>query len=162
MINRKKLQQVLFLAIFVNCCLVLLITSVSVSTENWVIARPVRQLPNSNFDGSWKLSLPALKNSSLFKNISLELSKAIEFDKAIEDYFGSDEDDELYLPIDLAKNDCKRYNGKIKFGLFKGVWLLNYAYGCKNRITRVSSKFLIALKFLFKTCYFFKPILNIY
>lgn len=136
MINRKKLQQILFLVIFVNCCLVLLITSISLGTENWIIAKPIRQISDSNLDSSWKISLPAIKNSSLYKNISFELSRAIE---ETNDYFGSDEDSELYLPIDLAKNDCKRYNGKIKFGLFKGVWLLNYAYGCKNRITRVSS-----------------------
>lgn len=44
-----------------------------------------------------------------------------------------------YVKIDFnAKSDCKRYNGKIRFGLFKGIWVLNYAYGCKNRVNRVS------------------------
>ena len=133
MINRKKLQQVLFTIIFFNCCLTLLTTIISLSTDYWVVARPVRQLPS---DSQWKISLPILKNSSFYNNISSELTKAIE---ETNDYFDSEES-ESYLPIDLAKKDCKRYSGKIRFGLFKGVWVLNYAYGCKNRITRVSSK----------------------
>ena len=145
MVNRKKLQQLLFLTIFVNCCLVLLITSISVSTDYWVIAKPIRHLPP---DENWKLSLPVIKNSSLYKNITSELSKVIE---ETSDYFESDEDSKLYLPIDLAKKDCKRYSGKIRFGLFKGVWLLNYAYGCKNRVTRVSSKFFRNMNILFFT-----------
>ena len=146
MANRKKLQQIIFIMIFVNCCLVILITSVSVSTDYWVTARPIRQLPPDlillnklNFLHQALTTLPVKNNDSFYydKNISLQLSRAIE---DTSDYFDSDEDDEHFLPIDLAKKDCKRYSGKIRFGLFKGVWLLNYAYGCKNRITRVASK----------------------
>jgi hypothetical protein len=29
--------------------------------------------------------------------------------------------------------DCIPLNGMIKFGLFKGVWFLNYGYGCRIR-----------------------------
>ena len=29
--------------------------------------------------------------------------------------------------------DCIPLNGMIKFGLFKGVWFLNYGYGCRKR-----------------------------
>ncbi len=55
-----------------------------------------------------------------------------------------DDDDEEFSPSELfAKKDCVRYNGKIKLGLFKGIWLLNYAFGCKNRVNRVSSNFLL-------------------
>ena len=152
MVNRKKLQQIIFLSIFINCCIVILITSISVSTDYWVVARPIRQLPADlillNKLNSLHTSLPGatLKNVSqnhdkhVVGNLTTQLSQAI--DENNSDYFDSDEDDQLaILPIDLAKNDCKRYMGKIRFGLFKGMWLLNYAYGCKNRIARVSSMF---------------------
>lgn len=75
--------------------------------------------------------------------------KQLQIDSKIAEYQTVDEDsssisreieqENALLPIDLnAKSDCKRYNGKIRFGLFKGIWVLNYAYGCKNRVNRVS------------------------
>ena len=74
------------------------------------------------------------------KNRSLEHQSRL--DRKEEDYsikINTFKEDDTLLPFELnTKNGCKRYSGKIRFGLFKGVWLLNYAYGCKNRVNKVS------------------------
>ena len=150
MINRKKLQQILFLVMSLNCCIILCITSISTSTDYWVIVRPVRQLSPSliiyNNNGDSDTQVKQLNNKST-PSYMLPLITQASLTNNDNDYIAaftsSEEEDEL-LPIDLhAKKDCKRYSGKIRFGLFKGVWLLNYAYGCKNRVNYVSSIVLV-------------------
>lgn len=132
MVNRKKLQQVLFLLMFFNCIVVIFITSVAMYMDYWVIARPYRQISTIIVEGTSKHHDANNTNSSA-SNQTVDFVEDIEIDLF-------DEEEDL-LPIDLyANKDCKRYNGKIRFGLFKGVWLLNYAYGCKNRVNRVYSK----------------------
>jgi hypothetical protein len=172
MINRKKMQQFLFIAMFFNCCLIIFITSISISTEYWVYARPYRQMfvntiliensqpppapsqslvdleKNTNNNSQQQAFSPggAEPPPSVVQSDVNKTSKIIDllddFDfEELEDESDQDRDEDDLLPLDLyANKDCKRYNGKIRFGLFKGIWLLNYAYGCKNRINRVSSK----------------------
>lgn len=156
--NRKNIQRALFLAILANCCLVIVITSVALSTENWVIVRPYRQQPAEFPSTNIKLnkedvlsvlmnhkhnsSLPySVINETLFKaNILLKDKNDTDYLLDISGLSEELDDEDDVLPIDLyATKDCVRYKGKIKLGLFKGVWLLNYAFGCKNRINRVSS-----------------------
>ena len=138
MINRYKIQQILFLIVFLNCCAILCLTIISMSTDHWVTARPYRKMPSfKKFNSILKHQSTTTKSSDIVSGSNL-----VHLDND-DEYLSSDEidEDDTLLPIDLhAKNDCKRYSGKIRFGLFKGVWLLNYAFGCKNRINKVSSK----------------------
>ena len=129
MINAHKLQPCLFFLVFLNCCLILCLTSVSLSTSHWVVVRPYRKFPPSSTTkkAAHSESTPIISTFDSDELYYAALSNALEEDEAL-------------LPFDLhALKDCKRYTGKIRFGLFKGVWLLNYAYGCKNRINHVSS-----------------------
>lgn len=122
MLSRKKIQQVLYVVMLLNTLVVMVITGVSMSTEYWVLARPYRQI---FFTGSTRITEVITAHTS-------DNSSSIE---TLDEW--EDRDDEDFWPIDLyEKKDCKRYNGKVRFGLFKGVWVFNYAYGCKNRITR--------------------------
>jgi hypothetical protein len=172
-LNQKKLQQIVFFLIFLNCCIIICITAVSTFTDYWVLVRPYRRLPKdfvmaplssqstqkpasamttTSTSSQSKLPLTtninlAQKNGSSYSVANLfiitttpPITSAESFDYLSAISNAIEEDDAL-LPFDLhAKKDCKRYSGKIRFGLFRGVWLLNYAYGCKNRINRVSSK----------------------
>jgi hypothetical protein len=48
----------------------------------------------------------------------------------------------LNIPPSLHKTksfNCKPLNGIIEFGLFKGFWLLNYAFGCRKKHRAASS-----------------------
>jgi hypothetical protein len=175
-LNQKKLQQIVFFLIFLNCCIIICITAVSTFTDYWVLVRPYRLLPKDfvmaplssqsthkpaalasttteQTSSSPHSKLPlttninlAQKNGSSYSVANLfiisttpPITSAESFDYLSAISNAIEEDDAL-LPFDLhAKKDCKRYSGKIRFGLFRGVWLLNYAYGCKNRINRVSS-----------------------
>ena len=146
--DRTKVQRFLFILIFFNCCLAICITSVSLSTENWAVVKPYRQLGNRN-----EAALPAwltqqlspkspLIDGSNASGLVVVLKNDTENDYLIDaSGLSEEEEDKDDFPlIDLnAKKDCIRYNGRIKLGLFNGVWLLNYAFGCKNRINRVSS-----------------------
>lgn len=156
MVNRKKLQQCLFITMFFNSCLIIFITSISISTDYWVFVRPFRQtfantILIESTGGSKVVDSKKDASQSATAGSSSSLSNGTwnETTTNLIDLIGDidideEHDEEDLLPIDLyASKDCKRYNGKIRFGLFKGIWLLNYAYGCKNRINRVSSRLLI-------------------
>ena len=134
----------------INCCIVLCITSISISTDYWVIVRPYRQLPSSHiilnnnlFDSSTTTTkssqdLTATNLVALAQSSNLNVNDNTDY---LNSLFGSSSEEDDDYPIDLhAKKDCKRHMGKIRFGLFRGVWLLNYGYGCKNRANRVSSR----------------------
>ena len=102
MINRKKLKQLLFFFMFINCCIILSITSISLSTDYWVIARPYRKQPLIN---------PLIDYKTTREYFSSLTSQ--------EDYFlgvSFTDEDSILLPLDLSKskNGCKRYNGKIR------------------------------------------------
>jgi hypothetical protein len=125
------------------------ITSVSFSTENWAVVRPYRHMPaTAGADSSearqllkHQVPVKPANQSRIGLNVNGTDSYLIDIAEASSSEEETDDDDDDILPSDLyARKDCVRYNGKIKLGLFKGVWLLNYAFGCKNRINRVSSK----------------------
>lgn len=131
--SSNKLQHSIFLISFLICCVVFLITIISLTTENWVIVRPYRQIRTPDAQ-SIKNQIIQTFNSSL-QNLTMNEIPDFSFvDDSIED--------EQIIDL-ISKIDCKRFHGFIKFGLFKGTWLLNYGFGCKYRLNRVSSKFLI-------------------
>lgn len=132
--SRKRIQQVIYLLIFLNSMTVMLVTCISMSSEHWVVARPYRQV---FLDAVQDLKTARLKSTSNSTPFNLT-NQTVNHWKTNDE---EDNDDDDFLPIDLyEKKDCKRYNGKIRFGLFRGVWMFNYAYGCKNRVHRAYSK----------------------
>lgn len=130
--SSSKLHHSIFLINFLICCVVFLITIISLTTEYWVIVRPYRQIQTPDVQ-SIKDQIIQTLNSS-FQNLTIN---------EIFDFSLIDDNSEDEQIIDLiSKIDCKRFQGFIKFGLFKGTWLLNYGFGCKYRLSRNSSKFL--------------------
>ena len=134
--SRKRIQQLIYLVIFLNSMTVMIVTCISMTSEHWVVARPYRQV---FLDAVQDLRTARLKSTSnTSSRFNLTTNNQTNENKEEDE----DEDDDDFWPIDLyEKNDCKRYNGKIRFGLFRGVWMFNYAYGCKNRIHRAYSKY---------------------
>ena len=128
----KHTERAIFFLIFINYCVILFISSISISTNHWVVVNPYRGKTLSTVSQRNKLLNSSTQFNLLdFKNESIENY----------DFYYVMNEDKL-LPFDLDElRDCKRYTGKIRFGLFRGVWLLNYAYGCKNRLNHVSSNF---------------------
>jgi hypothetical protein len=106
MISRKKLKKILFFFMFLNCCIVLSITSISLSTDCWVLARPYRKQPLSD------------------KTIKSFSSEYVSNKTSGEDHFLADlseiDEDSILLPLDISyyKNDCKRFNGRIRLNVF--------------------------------------------
>ncbi len=151
MIKRKKLQQVIFFIMFLNCFIIVCVTCLSLSSEHWVLVKPYRQnylkldekfLSDANSEFIDKNSKSFIYDQNGSPKLLLHLMQKMENRDL--NYYGDlldSSENENIMPIDLhAKKNCKRYNGKIQFGLFRGIWLLNYGYGCKNRAYRVSSK----------------------
>lgn len=103
-------------------------TIISMTTEYWVIVKPYRNFLTTD-PKSLKQQIIQTFNTSL-QNSTLN-----------DDFSFIDENIEEEQIIDLiSKIDCKRFQGFIRFGLFKGTWLLNYGFGCKYRLNRASSK----------------------
>jgi hypothetical protein len=86
MTDKRTIQKILFIFLFINCCLIVIFTAFSLSTDQWVIVRPIRKV---------------------FYNSSPKQSNFI-FDSTL-DY------NKESLPVDLhARKGCERFNGKIK------------------------------------------------
>ena len=135
--NKKKIERFLFVGIFLNCCIVICITSVSLATENWTIVRPYRLLPATN------INIEKNEDSSVLDTFNQNLPNSNNQNDYLFDIKDSSEekqdfDTELFHNLHSTK-DCKRYNGIIKLGLLNGIWLLNYGFGCKNRIEKATS-----------------------
>ena len=103
MVNRKKLKQILFFFMFFNCCIVLSITSISLSTDYWVLVRPYRKQP-----------LIDLKTTKSSEHVSSSVNKDDDYLLGVSSAI---DEDSVLLPFDFSnsKNDCKRYNGKIRY-----------------------------------------------
>lgn len=141
MFKSKHAEKAIFVLIFINHCIILSITSISISTSHWVVVNPYRGLPSEMTPQKSNDS-----NSTWLSSFDLTNDRYENYDF----YYVMNED--KLLPFDLdGLRDCRRYTGKIRFGLFRGVWLLNYAYGCKNRLNHVSSNYQILLDYIEKT-----------
>lgn len=89
MTDKKKIQKSLFIISCLNCCLIVILISISLSTDQWVIVKPIR-----------KVSYEALQSKPMQSNSIL--------DSNFENYKES-------LPIDLhGRIGCERFKGKIK------------------------------------------------
>ncbi|CAF0703865.1 unnamed protein product [Brachionus calyciflorus] len=135
MISSKKSQHIIFFIAFINCCIIFLITIISLTTDYWVVIRPIRHINPEKLDIT-KQIFESL-NSTIDGNSTVNGSNQ---DDEIDYSFIDDdmEDENENQIIDLSqKLDCKRFQGIIRFGLFKGVWLLNYAFGCKYRLNKI-------------------------
>lgn len=170
--DRKKLQHALFLVIFLNSLIVMVLTIISMSTDYWVIARPYRQIffdsivvsegkkatrssttPLHGNQSRFFMSYHAVNATDVVGLLPIQNQTTSKHDNSTSNNNNDDDDDnedeEDFWPIDLyERKNCKRYYGKIRFGLFKGVWVFNYAYGCKNRVNRAYSERFLLLCFI--------------
>ncbi len=152
MFNLKYIERFFYIVILLNCCILFCITSISISTEYWVIVRPYKkQILNRKLSTEISSSITRLPDVLSITNDTRNIAQInvqndeLDDDRILDEYYevfsDSVDEKESLLPFDLhALKDCKRYTGKIRFGLFKGTWLLNYGLGCKNRINHVSSQ----------------------
>lgn len=161
--DRKKLQHGLFLVIFLNSIIVMIITIISMSTEYWVIARPYRQIFFDSISESKATKSTTTTRRLVIQTRSSNENRVVGGVVFVSSYLNAtdvvavvtnqtsedeEEEEEDFWPIDLyERKNCKRYYGKIRFGLFKGVWMFNYAYGCKNRVNRAYSELFLKNSF---------------
>jgi hypothetical protein len=149
--NSKKSEKILFFSICFNCCLILIFTTISIATEQWVKVNPYRSIDlNNNIlvhfnnnDNNDTHSNDTIKSDDNFdKQFLIAISSASIIDDDGNIIFIDDTDN-----VDLYNSlNCPRYTGTITFGLFRGTWILYHGLGCKNRRTRVSS---LSFKFKF-------------
>ncbi len=66
MIDKKKIQKILYIFSFVNCCLIVIFIAISVSTDQWVVVRPIRKVP-------FQLSKPTINSNHASFNESLPI-----------------------------------------------------------------------------------------
>jgi hypothetical protein len=116
--------------------------SISLGSEHWSIIRPYRKMPfrvskEDDFPNEIEND-PSKSKNKTNKDIISEANK----EYFVEISGLNEEPSEDYLPNDfeLLYKGCKRFNGRINIGLFRGTWILNHAFGCKNRINQVFSK----------------------
>lgn len=106
-------QKLLYLIIFINSILIFSSTFYCMISDNWVLVKPKRIV---------FINATTVLNEDEFYFMDLKstyLDKKFKFYESI---------------------NCKPLNGNIKFGLFKGSWFLNYAFGCRQKNSFESSK----------------------
>lgn len=140
--SSNKLQHSLFMLNFIICCLVFLTTCISMTTENWVTVKPYR---------SFQTTDPKILKQQIIQSFNNSFQNST-FNNDFDFSFIDDVIEEEQIIDLISKIDCKRFQGFIRLGLFKGTWLLNYGFGCKYRLNRASSNFFYSvnkINFLF-------------
>lgn len=114
----------MLLAIFLNCCFILTLTSVALASDYWVIIDPYLSDSYTVFilENTFKL----MNSSELADNQEII-------------YFN---DEKYLMPLDYLDeiNDCQNTQSGIRLGMFRSMWLLESPNICNEHLNRVSSK----------------------
>ncbi|RNA37271.1 Clarin [Brachionus plicatilis] len=98
------------------------------TTENWVTVKPYR---------SFQTTDPKILKQQIIQSFNNSFQNST-FNNDFDFSFIDDVIEEEQIIDLISKIDCKRFQGFIRLGLFKGTWLLNYGFGCKYRLNRAS------------------------
>ena len=114
----------MLLAIFLNCCVILALTSVALASDYWVIINPYL----SDF-----YTVSILENTFKLMNSS-ELANNQEIV-----YFN---DEKYLIPFDYLDeiSECQNTQSGIRLGMFRSMWLVESSNICNEHLNRISSK----------------------
>lgn len=116
--------QCILLAIFVNCCFILTLTSVALTSDYWVIIDPY--LSDSYTVFILENTLKLLNSSRI-----ADSHRIVEFN-----------DEKYVIPLDYFDEirECQNTQSGIRLGLFRSMWLVESSNICNEHLNQISSK----------------------